>query len=109
MTPELATLKKLIGRRSVASVERDAGFAQGALSKRLSGATAIRADDLIAISKAVGVDPISALVEAVLLDAPRPSDFDLSEVPDAVIFAEAAQRASAHAVRIMHSEWRDSL
>ena len=80
MSTHLEVLRTLIGTRSVAATERAAGFTQGALSKRLTGSTTIRADDLIAVAHATGHDPVKVLMDAGIIDQAPAGD--LRSIPD---------------------------
>lgn len=106
-TEPLEALRGLLEGVPAAHVEQKIGYAQGTLSKRLSGATGIKADDLIAVALAVGKDPIAALIDGGFLPdgGARPST--VQGIPDAIIFAEAARRAGEITAKTLRENWRD--
>ena len=104
-TKPLEALRGLLEGVPAAHVEQKIGYAQGTLSKRLSGATGIKADDLINIAMAVGADPIQALVDGGFLPDTGGTS-TVHGIPDEIIFAEAARRASDLTSRVTVEKWQ---
>ena len=100
-------LDRLLAGTPASHVEKAVGYSTGTLSKRLSGATATKADDLIAVALAVGKDPIAALIEGGFLPDGDAHPSTVQGIPDAIIFAEAARRAGEITAKTLRENWRD--
>ena len=100
-------LDQLLGDTPAAHVEKAVGYSQGTLSKRLSGATATKADDLIAVALAVGKDPVVALIDGGFLPTGDSQPSTVQALPDVIIFAEAARRAGELTADSILKSWRD--
>lgn len=102
-------LEHLLEGVPASHVEKAVGYSAGTLSKRLSGATATKADDLIAVALAVGKDPIAALVEGGFLPTSGAQPSTVEGIPDAIIFAEAARRAGEITAKAVRDDWKGEM
>lgn len=100
-------LERLLAGTPASHVEKAVGYSTGTLSKRLSGATATKADDLIAVALSVGKDPIAALIEGGFLPDGDAHPSTVQGIPDSIIFAEAARRAGEITAKSLRENWRD--